>query len=301
MQSFDLNLLIVFDTMMTERSVTKAGERMGLAQSSMSNALARLRVLFEDELFVRTPDGMVPTAKANEAAEYVKAALAAAESAVTVGASFHPQTASAEITLLTNDFIELAFLPKIIRELDRQAPGVRLFTRGAVRDEFASVLDAGAADVAIGAASEVPKRFGSQTLFVEPFVCIARRGHPVVSTELTLEGFLSCRHALISHRPDGRGVVDDALDRIDRKRSVVASVAGFASLPHLIAETDLIAVLPRRLALKAQDVLPLNLFELPFHVPTVEAKLVWGRGVDRAPLFTWFRQVVVDCVAEDPT
>lgn len=296
-KSLDLNLLVAFDAMMSERNVTRAGQRIGLAQPSMSNALARLRALFDDELFVRTPAGMVPTALAVEAAHHVTAAIAAAESAINVGADFNPETADADIRLLTNDLIELTALPQVMRALHEQAPGIRLFTRAAVRDEFAPVLDSGEADIAICAAGQIAKRFHHIPLFREPFVCIARKGHPEVKTDLTLEAFLACRHALISHRQDGVGIVDAALGAMDLSRKVVASVSGFAALPNMIAETDLIAALPRRLALKAQETLPLNIYELPIHVPSVDAQMIWGRGVDRSPMFSWFRDLVVRSVA----
>ncbi|MEM8592078.1 MAG: LysR family transcriptional regulator, partial [Pseudomonadota bacterium] len=194
----DLNLLVVFDAMMSERNVTKAGERMGLAQPSMSNALARLRTLFDDELFVRTPDGMVPTPLAIDASEHVRTAIRAAEEALSLGGDFEPETAEGRVVILTHDLIEMTLIPDLVRALEVNAPGISLHTRPLLRKDFFQELDTGIADLAIGAASNLPERFHYSALFSEPFSCIARRDHPTLSGELTLEKFLACKHALFS-------------------------------------------------------------------------------------------------------
>lgn len=294
----DLNLLVVFDALVTERSVTKAGERIGLAQPSMSNALTRLRALFDDELFVRTPEGMMPTPIAVEAAEHVRTAILAAEDAINISTVFDPKSADGEISLLTNDFIELTIVPRIFAALERQAPGIRLKTRALLREEFAYELDAGLADFALGGAKILPKRFCHTILFDEGFAGIARRGHPILNERITLEAYLSYNHVLATQDLEIRGIVDDALASMNLSRRVSVVVSNFASVPPLVAKSDLIAVLPRRLAMIADRELPVSMFELPLKVPTVEAKLIWGRGVDRSPMFTWFRGLVKDTVAK---
>lgn len=295
----DLNLLVAFDAIMTERSVTRAGERIGLAQPSMSNALTRLRALFDDELFVRTPNGMTPTPIALDAAEHVRSAILAAEEAINVKSSFDPQSYEGQIVLLTNDLIEMTVVPSLVRALERSAPGIHLKTRGLRREDFEEDLDAGLADLAICAARNVPKRFNYQVLCDGPFAGIARFDHPILQGPVTLEAFLAVKHALLSHKSDGKGIVDAVLASKDLTRHVAVSVSNFATLPPLVVETNLIAVLPRRLAAKADQELPVRMFELPFEVPTVESKLIWGRGADRSPMSAWFRDLVVRSVIED--
>jgi len=295
----DLNLLVVFDAVMAERSVTKAGERIGLAQPSMSNALTRLRALFDDELFVRTPNGMMPTHIALDAAEHVRAAVIAAEEAINVGRSFDPQYYKGKIVLLTHDLIELTVLPGLVHTLERLAPGIRLKTLGMVRGEFAEDLDAGHGDLALCGATDVPSRFHHQVLCDEPFAGIARFDHPILEGPVTLEAFMAERHALISHRSDGKEIVDTVLEAKGLTRNVAVSVANFATLPPLVVEANVIAVLPRRLAAKADKELPVGMFELPFEVPKVQSKLIWGKGADRSPQLAWFRDLVAETIAND--
>ncbi|MEO0920168.1 MAG: LysR family transcriptional regulator [Pseudomonadota bacterium] len=292
----DLNLLVVFDAVMAERNVTKAGERIGLAQPSMSNALSRLRALFDDDLFVRTPSGMMPTQVALDAADHVRAAIIAAEDAISVATAFDPQTHEGRITLLTSDLMELTVVPDIVRALRNLAPGIRLKTLGLVRGQIADDLDAGHADVALCPISNIPTRFHHQVLCEEPFAAIARFDHPILDGPVTLDEFLAHKHALLSHRSDGKGIIDEVLAAKGLTRDVAVSVSNFATLPPLVVETNVIAVLPRRLAAKADKELPVTMFELPFEVPTVQSKLIWGRAADRSPMQIWFRKLVSDIV-----
>jgi len=298
-RSTDLNLLVVFDALMTDRNVTEAGKRIGLAQPSMSNALTRLRDLFDDELFVRTPNGMVPTQMALDAAQHVRAAIIAAEEAFSVASQFDPANHEGEVVLLTHDLIELTVVPGLVRALERKAPGIRLRTRALLGGEFAEDLDADRADVALCGAHDVPKRFHTQVLCDEPFAGIARPDHPIVQGPVTLDAFMREKHALLSHRSDGKGIVDAALEEMGLVRDISVTVSNYATLPPLVIETNVIAVLPRRLAAKADTELPVTMFELPFEVPTVRLKLIWGRAADRSAMQTWFRKLVADIVVAD--
>lgn len=292
----DLNLLVVFDALMAERNVTTAGERIGLAQPSMSNALTRLRALFQDELFVRTPEGMMPTPIASAAAEHVRTAIVAAEEALNIGTEFRPETAKGTIVLLTNDFIEFTILPGIMQAVAQQAPGIRLQTRPLLGEDFAHHLDAGLADFAIAAPAEVPKRFRSTTLFDEHFDGIARKGHAILENPITMESYLACKHVAVSHRFGGWGVIEESLKEIDLALDLAVAVSNLASVPPLVMTTDYIAAVPRRLADLANRELDIVSFELPYEVPSVEAKLICGRGIDGTPMFTWFRSLVLDCL-----
>lgn len=290
----DLNLLVAFDALMSERNVTEAGKRIGLAQPSMSNALTRLRALFDDELFVRTPNGMTPTPVAIDAAEHVRAAILAAEEAINVGSQFDPQSYNGEITLLTHDLIELTVVPSVVRALEQRAPGIRLRTRGMLGAEFAADLDADRAELALCGARNVPKRFHYRVLCDETFAGIARFDHPIVQRPVTLDDFLSAKHARLSPHSGGKGVIDTLLEKRGLSRDVAVTVSSFAAIPPLVIETNVIAVLPRRLAAKADKELPVRMFDLPFDVPIVQSKLIWGKGADRSPVSSWFRDLVAE-------
>jgi len=285
---------------MTERNVTRAGKRIGLAQSSVSNALTRLRRFFDDELFVRTPGGMIPTPVASEAAEHVKAAIFAAEEAFNVGKPFAPERATGTIVLLTNDFIEFTVLPWIIQALAKQAPGLKLKTRPLVREEFEQELDTGLADLAIAAPRNVPKRFHYADLFEEPFDGIARLNHPILAGGVTLSDFISAKHVAMSHSFGGTEAIDTFLNQKQVSLDLVVTVSNLASVPPLVSTTDYLAVVPRRLALIADRDLPAARFTLPFPAPSVQAKLIWGRGVDRSPMFRWLRNLIIETVTVRP-
>ena len=295
----DLNLLVVFDAMISEQSVTRAGERIGLAQPSMSNALTRLRALFDDELFVRTPDGMVPTPVAIQAAEHVRAAIYAAEEALNVsGAPFLPETAEGTIKVLTNDLIEFTILPRVIQALAQKAPRLKLLTRPLVKEAFEEDLDSGMSDFAIAAPADVPKRFGYTVLFDEPFSGISRTGHHILSEDITVEKFFGCKHVAVCHRFGATGVIDKALADLNKTMDVAVGVANLASVPPLVSMTDYISVVPRRLAEIGDREELVAMFDLPFELPSVEAKLIWGRGAERSPMLAWFRYLVESSIAQ---
>ncbi|MEM8541560.1 MAG: LysR family transcriptional regulator [Pseudomonadota bacterium] len=298
-RNIDLNLLVVFEAMLSERSVTKAGERVGLAQPSMSNALTRLRTLFNDELFVRTPNGMAPTQIAIEAAEHVRAAVFAAEQAFNVSNEFDPEKYEGEITLLTVDLIELTVVPSVVRALKQNAPGIRLKTRAMLGWDFSEDLDADRADLALCVARNVPKRFHCQVLCDESFVGIARVDHPITRGQVTIDAFIAEKHAALSQRSGGLGFIDIALEKQGLSRDIPITVSNFAALPLLVVETNMIAVIPRRLAAKECKELPVTMFELPFDVPTIRSKLIWGRGADRSPVSVWFRELLAKIMIAD--
>ena len=195
--------------------------------------------------------------------------------------------------------MELTVVPDIVRALKKSAPGIRLKTLGLVRGQIADDLDAGHADVALSPISNIAARFHYQVLCDESFAGIARFDHPILNGPVTIDSFLEQKHALLSHRSDEKGIIDMVLASKGLTRDVAVSVSNFATLPPLVVETNVIAVLPRRLAVKADRELPVSMFELPFEVPTVQSKLIWSRAADRSAMQAWFRKLVTDIVVGD--
>ncbi|MEM7378128.1 MAG: LysR substrate-binding domain-containing protein [Pseudomonadota bacterium] len=205
---------------------------------------------------------------------------------------FDPRTSAAHITLLANDYVERVMLPTLVGTLSSQAPSVRVSVRPVPDEGYQHALADGTADLAIAAAPDPTGRFHYTTLIQDKPVCIARRGHPVVSTRLTLKRFLACQHAHVSSRKRLHGPIDVALAERGQARDVVATASSYNALPDLVAETDLIAVVPERLARAVCRRLPLDSHALPFAVPAFELKLIWGRATDSAALHRWFREQV---------
>ncbi|MEM9492846.1 MAG: LysR family transcriptional regulator, partial [Myxococcota bacterium] len=177
----DLNLLVVLDALLLECNATRAAARLGLTQSAVSRALARLRSHFDDPLFVRVPGGLSPTPRAEDMAARLRPALDELGRAVDLGAAFDPARAARSFTLSTADLAELAILPALMQRLADEAPGLSIVARAPDRGPARTVEDAlesGAVDIALGIFDDAPAAFRCQTLFRGEFVCLVRAGHP---------------------------------------------------------------------------------------------------------------------------
>jgi DNA-binding transcriptional LysR family regulator len=293
--SVDLNLIVALDALLAERSVTRAAARVGITQSAMSHALARLRSLTGDELLARGRDGMVPTLRAEALAAPVRRGLDEIARALAPPEAFDPATAKRRIVVGTTDYGELVLLPRVVARLAKEAPGIDLRVLTLPR-ELSETLMTGTVDLAITPlrpADERPDIYGRR-LFDDRFVCVVRKHHPLVGKKLTLARFAAASHALIAPRGTEGGVVDDALARLGLRRRVAVAVPHFLIAPHLVANTDLILTLAGRVA----DVLarPLGLSVL---TPPPELRLegftmsaVWHERTHDDAAQRWLRGIV---------
>lgn len=307
LNAFDLNLLRVFDAVMEERSVQRAGQRIGLSQSAVSHALNRLRHALQDELFVRTPDGMTPTPRALEIVGPVRTALAQLEAAL-IPDEFVPATAKRTFTLASSDYVTAALVPPLMRLMEEEAPGVALNVVPAARHDLAEALDMGHIDVAITVFSSIPHRFSTLDLFEEEEVYVVRAGHPLGAGPLTLEGLAAHQHAVVAQEPAdhedeffierGLGWRAFMFNRVDLERileeqglqrRIALTLPHFLTLPMVLIQSDMIAAMPRRLAKRLAVRYDLRIFEAPFDVPPLTIQAIWHsrNNKDRAQL--WFR------------
>lgn len=279
----DLNLLKVFAALYAERHVTRAGARIGLAQPSMSNALGRLRAIFADELFVRSPEGMRPTERAMSLAPKIEAALDLLAEALEEPATFDPATATAELTLATSDNIILTFGTAVMCCFQRVAPGFDLRLRHLSKDTVYGELDRGEIDLAIGAFPDIPARFHQRDFLSDEFVCIARRDHPDLQNGLTLEAFARLSHILTTFRADKTGEVDRALAERGLERRVALTVAQFGVVPDIIAKTDCIATMPRSAAQLLAVRSGCALYPVPLEMLPWTMTLIWSAATQASP------------------
>lgn len=195
----DLNLLVVFDALMSERHVTRAAEKIGLSQPATSNALSRLRSLFEDELLVRTATGMEPTPKAMSLAAPIRQILLQIQSSLEPEKPFVPEESNRIFTIGTSDYIEFILFSKLMGKLEMVAPKVKIRVRSLsdIKSTY-RMLDADEIDLAIGYFPECPSWQQAKVLFEEKFVGVCRANNPKLSDTVTLENFLSVTHLLIS-------------------------------------------------------------------------------------------------------
>ncbi len=293
LHAIDLNLLLSFDALLEEGSVTKAAKRVGVSQPAMSNALGRLRRSIGDELLVRTKTGMVPTPRALELAGPVREALSTLERALEDRGSFDAATAERKFVLATNDYAEMVLLPALALHCAKYAPGVDLSVR-ALGDLPSSALESGEVDLALGVFQDIPGSLRQQGLFKDRFVCVARKDHPEVQGTLSLEQYARQTHVLISPRGKGPGVVDHVLAQQQLQRRVAVSVPHFSVAPLLVAQTDHVLTLASRVACAFGAALGLQVLEPPLDLPHFTIRQVWHQRFQQDAAHAWLRR----CLAE---
>ncbi len=309
LSAVDLNLLVAFEALFETRNVSQAAERVGLAQPSMSNALSRLRVLFDDELFVRTPAGMQPTARAQDVAPPIRDALNQVRAALAPRAAFDPATAEMQFRIGVTDYTDFAVIPRLATFIREHAPGVDLQLRAATATNAVAMIDSGDIDFMIGivpslsqslfagdTTPQLPKRIQSAPLFQERFVCVARKSHPDLNGQLTLDAYIGLSHLLVS--PTGSpGVVDQALARIKKRRRVAVTIPHFLVVPFMVEKSDLVATIAERIAKRFSLTANIQIRELPIALPPWRLRLYWGRGADTNPATVWLREAITTVCA----
>jgi DNA-binding transcriptional LysR family regulator len=294
-QDIDLNLLRVFDAVLHEKGVTPAAARLGLTQPAVSNALARLRKLFGDALFVRTPRGVDATPFARELAEPVRQALALLESALAHGPGFDPATSSRAFRFYMSDVGQVEFLPPLVERVQRDAPGVRLEAVALEVDDIADALAAGALDVAIGFLPGLAGPVRRRPVFRDPYLCLMRADHEIKS--LTKKSFLNASHALVTYR-GGHRVIEEALDRAGLARRIALRVPHFTVVPMVLERTDLILTLPARVARVFERRGELKALPPPVAIPPAEVAVHWHERFEQDPGNRWLRELMVELYSD---
>ncbi len=295
--SVNLNLLVAFDALLAERSVTRAAQRAGVTQPAMSNSLRQLRALFDDALFRRLRHGLEPTPRALELGARVRAGLRELESAL-APAHFEPKASERRFVIAASDYVEFVLLPPLLRRLSREAPGVRIEVRPWGLHEVPQALARNEVELMIGYHDELPAHHTELRLFDEEYVCIVRRAHPRVGKRLTLERYLELEHVLVSQRSDSPGSVDRALGRLGKKRQVAVRVSHFMLVPSLVARTDLVAAISRRVAEAFARPLELRVLPPPLDLPKAHVSAVWHEQLQNDPAHRWLRSTVQSVARE---
>ncbi len=272
---FDLNLLVVFEALVAERSVSQAARRVGLTQPAVSNALSRLRTLVHDDLFVRTPQEMRPTSRALELAGPIGVALQQIRTALSPLERFDPTTTRRHFAIGASDNVDYA-LAAGFPAFYQAAPqaGFNFIEAGGFGSAI-SMLDAGSIDIAVGRFPSPPKRLDSALLYSERYVCVARRGHPELAAGLTLEKFLALPHLSITR--DTARIVDAALAERDVARRIAVQVPFFALVPHMLEGSDLLAVVGERIGRDFSRRASLECHAVPLDLRPWEVSAAWIR------------------------
>jgi DNA-binding transcriptional LysR family regulator len=291
-RDLDLNLVRVFDAVLRARSVTAAAAQLGLTQPAASNALARLRAVFGDALFLRTPQGMEPTPFARELAEPVRQALALLESALAHGPGFDPASSSRSFRFYMSDLGEIEFLPPLLERVRRLAPQVRLEASALEPEHIADALAAGSLDLAVGFLPALGPPLRRRALFKDPYLCLMRADHPV--STLSKRKFVEASHVLVSYR-GGHRVVEEALERAGVR--IALRVPHFTVVPMVLERTDLILTLPARVARVFERRGRLKTLPPPVPIGAADVAIHWHERFEGDAGNRWLREQLAELFA----
>lgn len=294
----DLNLLVLFDVVMQERHVGRAGERLHLSSSAISHGLNRLRRLLNDPLFLKTPKGVVPTARAADLAESIADILARAREVISSAAPFDPASSTRRFTVGAPDGVSAVFLPSLLAKLGRVAPGVDVSVRQllptqgeaspdrAWRSAFVD-LEARTMDIAILPSDHIPARFQKRSCYTEDFVIAMRADHPYARTP-SLDCYCEARHLVVSHAGDPHGFVDRVLEQKGRRRRIALTVPNFMLALAIVAGSDMIVALPRRFVAMHASRFGVITQEAPLHLDSFRLNAVAPRVAMMDSGLAWF-------------
>lgn len=291
----DLNLFVVFEVIYTERNTTRAADILCLSQPAVSNALGRLRRVMDDPLFVRTPQGMLPTPLAERLIAPVREALSLLERGVNEGQAFDPLATEKTYRLSMNDLAGSLLLPPLLKLLETQAPKSSVSSYYLPRSEAPAALASGLLDVVIDAPLLKGANLCQLPLSSQPYVCVMRRGHPLQRRRLTLEAYLGARHIHVSGRRRGRGHVDIALNRLGKKRNIVMRTENYLQAARIVDTGDYLWTVPAALAAQ----LSLTVKPLPFDVEELDWHLYWHKSADSDPSNRWLREKLLEVVGQN--
>ncbi len=293
LSNVDLNLFVVFDAIYTEGNLTRAGEIIGITQPAVSNSLSRLRTLFNDPMFVRTADGMVPTPVAQNIVGSVRQALGLIRSSVQESESFDPLASDKRFRVSMTDLGQSIHLPYLFSKITEQAPKVAIDCYQVHRRDMSIELASGNLDLAFDIPLAPDPQIRQAALFSHPHVCVVRNSHNVVRDKMDLAMYLSISHIHISSRRGGLGHVDLALGKMGKRRHIALRTQHYLATPQLVSNTNLALTVPKVFAQYLVRTYDVKYVELPFEVPNIETYLYWHESTDRDQANKWMRDLIL--------
>lgn len=295
-KNVDRALLRCFDALMIERSVSRAADRLGIGQPTMSNALGRLRVLFGDPLLLRGRTEMIPTARALALLEPLRTILTTLDDMLEEQPQFDPATSQGTIKLTALDHVEHILFPALARRLQRDAPLMRVETRSVNPEKALDWLERGDVDCRVGWLRDPPSSFHVHDLYRDNFVCIQRADHPCITDTLTLQQFTSLAHVCVrsSAKSEYWRVLSDAFTKCSTTPPIAFIVQDFVVVPQIVSTTDLIATVPERFARSVANRFALRIFKPPINLSEIRVSMYWHERAHKIPMHRWFRSVLAD-------
>lgn len=303
-RTFDLNLLRVLDGMLSTRNTTRTGEALGMSQPAVSSALARLRAVLEDPLFVRQGQALVPTDFALSLQAPVRSALESLASALSGGGGFDPAFLDRDFVISASDFFHETLMPHLAATVSVQAPKVRLKVLPAATEVFARELSDNRFDLVLTIGAETPSWIEQRLAFRASNAVVARRGHPLIGPSgrqknktVPFDLFCGLPQVIFSVTGDFVHFEDAALARMGRARHVRMTVASYYGVASIVSQSDLIGILPTRFASSVAGKFGLEILTLPFNMPLIEMFLYWRSRDTSSHEHIWLRSLVLDLVS----
>jgi DNA-binding transcriptional LysR family regulator len=290
---FEFTEIRLIAELLERRKLSAAAARLGLSQSAASHALARLRARFKDPLFTRSSGGFQPTPYGERLGNAAREALELLVAGVASNPPFDPRTTTRRFTLYANDVGQMVFLPTLIAFLKKEAPNATVRTSPIPLENPGAAIVSGDVDVAAGFFDNLTTGFRQSLLFRERYVCAVRANHPKFRSGMTLEAFKTSEHAMADATGMAHAVIDRFLAKQRVQRNVALRVPGFHVLPMIIANSDLLAVIPNRLAQAFVSHVPIKVLPLPISIPPFDIRIYWHERYHHDPALCWFRTAFV--------
>ncbi|MFZ6773759.1 LysR family transcriptional regulator [Undibacterium sp. SXout7W] len=297
-KDIDLNLLVVFQEVYQDRQISSVARKLGLSQPAVSNALARLRRHFGDELFVRTAAGMQPTALAQQLAEPVALALNHITQALNRQESFDPATSHRHFTIAMTDVGEVYFMPILAERLHTLAPQLQLSTVRASEIDLKTEMESGRVDLAIGAFDHLSDAWYQRRLFRQQYVCMFRQQHPLAGDKLTLKNFLSAQHLIVASKENPYARVNQSLEKAGIAASAHLRVPHFVAVPYIVSHHDLLVTVPQKLAERSAAPFGLTYVKPPLRLPSLQTNMFWHRRYNQDAGNQWLRSFISERFVE---
>ena len=295
LRSLDLNLLLVFDAVFQERSISKAARKLHLSQPTVSNALARLREGLRDPLFERSPQGMLPTSRAKMIYKPIRQALDVLDRGLRGEDAFNFTRSDREFVIAVEDYGETIILPRLLEWLSRVAPQIRIRIRAEQSAQLKTALREGEVDLVLDYFALRESDYHSECVMTETLLSLTRRNHPQIGNKkLNLDSYLTQRHVVLAPRTDAMPMIDLALSKRGLKRKIAVIVPHFLSMPVIVQNSNLICTLPRRMAELYADNFDLKSHAVPLRVPHFPIYLIWHELAETDAGHRWFRNCLID-------
>lgn len=294
LRSLDLNLLLIFDAIFNERSISKAARKLNLSQPTVSNALARLREYLQDPLFERTSQGMLPTSRAKIISKPIRQALDVLDRGLRSEEPFNFTCSGREFVIAVEDYGETIILPRLLEWLSKVAPHIRIKIRPEPSAMLKAALRDGEVDLALDYFVLCEPGFHSECALTETLLSLSRQNHPEVGEKLSLDAYLAQRHVVLAPRTDTMPMIDLALSKRGLQRNIAVTVPHFLSMPAIVQSSDLICTLPRRMAHLYADHFHLRSHAVPLRIPRFPIYLIWHESAESDAGHHWFRNCLIN-------